>query len=125
MKKIVFPIYVNNYDAGINFFGAIPIFYVKTKEEWGERKQAEVNINGIEGFTILVISARNDAEINIVGKQAPEGMWLIDIPVENLDELRSLLVANAIDVTEVREFPWASVAFMTDPFGNKYMLSEK
>jgi len=128
MSKIVFPVYVNDFAAAVTFFRKTPFFDVSVKHDWGVGQQADVNYVGGAAaqskFKVLLIEARSDGERSYVGRQAPPEMWLLSIPVSGLKQMREQLFGAGVNVSDIQNFPWGSVAFMTDLVGNRYMLSE-
>jgi predicted enzyme related to lactoylglutathione lyase len=48
----------------------------------------------------------------------------IQVVVADADAAREQLVANGVDASEVREFPWGRFVFFTDPDDNGWALQQ-
>jgi hypothetical protein len=125
MEKIVFPIYINDVKKAEDFFGGVSVFEDMKSDHRGESWRAKIQVFGCPFVELLAIEARNVSELEIVGRQAPEKKWLIDIPISDAEVIHQELSQKGVRVSEIKDYPWGAIIFMTDPFGNTYMLSER
>jgi len=126
MKEIIFPIFVNDFSAMFRFFERIELAEVQDLSAGGVI-QADVRFRGGDlDFVIALLAPSNDAERAAVGRQAPEGKWLLSLPVDDIAEWRERMVQKGLEVPQVVVYPWGGeYTVIKDPSGNSYLIAEK
>jgi len=89
--------------------------------------RAHVHFTGGDlDFVIALLTPSNEVERAVVGKQAPEGKWLLSLPVDDIAEWRGRMIQKGLGVSEVTAYPWGGrYADIKDPSGNFYLIAEE
>src|SRR5919199_974895 len=63
-------------------------------------------------------------EIRFVQLTPPGSAYGLQLVVSDIHAARAELVARGVEVSEVREFPWGSFVFFSDPDGNRWAVQQ-
>ena len=55
---------------------------------------------------------------------APGSVHGLQLVVEDVEAARAELAARGVEVSEVRDFPWGSFVFFSDPDGNSWSVQQ-